>query len=169
MFASQDAVYHWNSVGTLRGTLSPWLSLTTDIYPTGLSSVWWRYIIYVWCGRYSLRNGTYISRTSLLQLGLMWIWSNKFCHRVPRDNLQMVLAAWNLSLLSFSFFSPPIHPLPLGCVWLPGHDLWFHLPFLLLCKAKLKIDEQGGLRRGALKEKKRPPSLESLLSKLVSF
>lgn len=105
--ASQDAVYHWNSVGTLMVTISPWPRLTMDIYPSGLSSVWWRYIIYVWCGRYSLRNGTYISRALPLQLGLMWIWSNKDSHRVPRNNLQMVLAAWNLSLLSFSFFFPP--------------------------------------------------------------
>jgi len=59
----------------------------------------------------------------------------------------------SLSSLILFLFSP-IHPLPLGCVWLPGHDLWFHLPFLLLCKAKLKIDEQGGLRGGALKERK---------------
>lgn len=82
----------------------------------------------------------------------MWLWSNKYCYRVPRDDLQMVLAAWYLSLsLIFFFF---IHPLPLGCVWLPGHDLWLHLPFLLLCVAKWKIDEQGGLRRGALKERK---------------
>lgn len=94
-----------------------------------------------------------MSRALLLQLGLMWLWSSEYCHRVPRDDLQMVLAAWNLSLslILFLFF---FHRLPLGCVWLPGHDLWFHLPFLLLCVAKWKIDEQGGLRRGALKERK---------------
>ncbi len=89
-------------------TPSPWLRLTMDIYPTGLSWVWWRYIIYVWWRRHSLRNGTYMSRALLLQLGLMWLWSNKYCHRVPRDDLQMVLAAWylSLSLIFFLFFHP---------------------------------------------------------------
>lgn len=105
--ASLDAVYHWNGVWTLRVTLSPWLRLTVDIYPTGLSSVWWRYIIYVWCGRHSLRDGTYISRALLLQLGLMGLWSNKYCHRVPRDNLQMVLALSFSHFLSFFHSSSP--------------------------------------------------------------
>ncbi len=91
-------------------TPSPWLRLTMDIYPTGLSWVWWRYIIYVWWGRHSLRNGTYMSRALLLQLGLMWLWSNKYCHRVPRDDLQMVLTAWYLSLSLIFFFFHPSSP-----------------------------------------------------------
>lgn len=94
-------------VWALRVTLSPWLRSTMDIYPTGLSSVWWQYIIYVWCGRHSLRDGTYISRALLLQLGLMGLWSNKYCHRVPRDNLQMVLALSFSHSLSFFHSSSP--------------------------------------------------------------
>ncbi len=61
-------------------------------------------------GRHSLRNGTYMSRALLLQLGLMWLWSNKYCHRVPRDDLQMVLAAWYLSLSLIFFFFHPSSP-----------------------------------------------------------